>query len=375
MSLINDMLNDLEARRAHDLARPGLRGEVRPLPKVGSFESWQPRLIVAALALAAISAAAYFWLERAPSVQSATSSLPPLAVAPAPTPSALPVTPPAPVASPVVVEIQPAVLPAGIAPLAIDSSGLRASDALSFIPPQDRGKTPVAAQITAPKIEARSPASAPVPERIAEAPKTRGSDKEAAIDKRVIYVSGREKLEADYRHAVQLASSGRAGEAADQLREVLRQDASYSPARQALLRVLMEQRKTEEMAAVLTEGLDLQPNQTGWAISLARLAVERGDLAGAQRVLTRSYPHGSSSPEYVGFLGHVQYRQAHHKEAVETYLAATRLAPAEGRWWLGLGMAQEGEGRSTEAKESFRRALAAGTLNSDLSAIAEQKLR
>lgn len=370
MSLINDMLNDLEARRAHDLARPGLRGEVRPLPKVGGFEIWQPRLIVAALALTVLAAAAYFWFERTPSVQTRTSSLPP---APAPVPPSLPVAQPAPVEPAVVAEIQPAIVPAGVAPLSIDPSSLRASDALSFIPPQDkaRGAPPAAA----PKVEAKPAASAPVPERVAEAPKTRGSDKEAAIDKRVVYASSREKQEADVRHAAQLAASGRAGEAADQLREVLRQDASYSPARQALLRVLMEQRKTEEMTAVLSEGLDLQPNQTGWAISLARLAVERSDLPGAQRILTRSYPHGSSSPDYIGFLAHVQYRQGHHKEAVETYQLATRLAPAEGRWWLGLGMAQEGDGRHAEAKDSFRRALAAGTLNADLSAIAEQKLR
>jgi MSHA biogenesis protein MshN len=60
---------------------------------------------------------------------------------------------------------------------------------------------------------------------------------------------------------------------------------------------------------------------------------------------------------------------------VTHYQRATRLAPNEGRWWLGLGLAQEADGRLAEAKESMRRAIATATLSVELSAVAEQHLR
>jgi len=56
-------------------------------------------------------------------------------------------------------------------------------------------------------------------------------------------------------------------------------------------------------------------------------------------------------------------------------LRATRLAPNEGRWWLGLGLALEADGRSGEAKDALKRGLATGTLSPELVAVAEQHLR
>ena len=68
-------------------------------------------------------------------------------------------------------------------------------------------------------------------------------------------------------------------------------------------------------------------------------------------------------------------RLGRYKEAAEHYQQALRLSPGEGRWWLGLGLALEAEGRANEAREAFQRARQSGTLSSELTALVEQKLR
>ncbi len=48
---------------------------------------------------------------------------------------------------------------------------------------------------------------------------------------------------------------------------------------------------------------------------------------------------------------------------------------SDGRWWLGLGLAMESEGRNDQAVAAFLRARQCGNLSRELSALVEQKLR
>jgi len=366
MSLINDMLNDLEARRANELQRSGLQREVRPLPRQGKTHGplWWVLALLVLVSLGGIGF--YFWPQAAPK---------PALVASAPLPPATPAAPPAEAVQPPVVD----------AVLIDDIPDLRAATTLAA-PPLEAStsstslvQTTTTAIITTTTLKVTTttqparPVAAAVPAPQPTA--VRLPADAAAIDKRAVFASPRERLEAETRNAVQQAAAGKVSEASAQLREILREEPALTLARQALLRLLLEQRKGDEMMAVLADGLDLQPAQTGWAISLARLWVERGDYANAQRVLARSAGHARNQPEYLGFFAHVHYKQGDHRQAAELYQAAARQAPGEGRWWLGLGVALEAEGRGGDAREAYRQALASGSLNADLAALAEQKLR
>ena len=145
--------------------------------------------------------------------------------------------------------------------------------------------------------------------------------------------------------------------------------------RQLLVRLLLEARQPDEAAKVLQDGLQGQPAQIGWAMSLARLQVDRGDLAGAWQTLDYSSPAAGNNADYQGFMAHVLQRLGRNRDAAKHYQAATRLSPTDGRWWLGLGLALEAEGQSGEAREMFLRARQSGSLGPQLTALIEQKLR
>jgi tetratricopeptide (TPR) repeat protein len=187
--------------------------------------------------------------------------------------------------------------------------------------------------------------------------------------------SPRERAETEYRKAIAAVNQGRIAEAVDGLRNALRQDPLHIASRQLLVRLLLEAKRLDEAAQVLQDGLQGQPAQIGWAMSLARLQVDRKDLTGAWQTLNYSLPAAGSNADYQGFTAHVLQRLGRHKEAAEHYQAATRLSPGDGRWWLGLGLALEEEGRVSEAREAFLRARQSGNLGAELSALIEQKLR
>ena len=187
--------------------------------------------------------------------------------------------------------------------------------------------------------------------------------------------SGRERAEQDYQRAVTLLNGARVPEAIEQLLHGLQQDGGHVAARQLLARLLIEQRNYDEAAAILAEGIAAQPAQIGWAMSLARLQVEKNNLDGAAQTLQRSLPHALGSADYLGFFGLVQYRLQRPRESAELYRKAAQQSPAEGRWWLGLGLALEAGNQAADARDAFLRARAAGTLTPDLQALVDQKLR
>jgi MSHA biogenesis protein MshN len=197
---------------------------------------------------------------------------------------------------------------------------------------------------------------------------------ETSIEKQDAAVQLLERADAIYRGAEAAFKQGRNTEARESLREALRIDGLHLASRQLLVKLLIETQRLDEAMEVLREGLQGQPAQTNWAMTLARLQVDRGDLDGAARTLRDSLPAASGRPDYLGFAGHLQQRLGNGKEAAELYRSATRLAPADGRWWLGLGLAMESEGMNDEALAAFQRARQCGNLSRELALLVQGKL-
>jgi MSHA biogenesis protein MshN len=130
-----------------------------------------------------------------------------------------------------------------------------------------------------------------------------------------------------------------------------------------------------EAQGVLREGLAALPENTAWAMLLARLQVEGGDKAGALATLDGALPYAKNRPDYHAFVGTVLQMQGRHKEAIAHYEISVRLSPESGRWLTGLAISLEEEQRLPEAREAYQRALATNTLAPDLRTFVERKLR
>jgi MSHA biogenesis protein MshN len=378
MSLINQMLQDLDARRAAHGVGSRLPNDVRPLPKP---QASPLPIIVGVLFLLVLAGglALYLWETRQQAVPA------PLAVL-APEPEKIVPTEPTPAAqaassASTLQELGGSLRMAEFIKTPAEKLAAAKPDATSAV----SGKPVVAHGKT---DDERSPVQASetrIP--VANDPIAQGSGKPARNSRDGIVAttpmiertdapgSPRERAETEYRKAIAAVNQGRIAEAVDGLRNALRHDPLHIASRQLLVRLLLEAKRPDEAAQVLQDGLQGQPAQIGWAMSLARLQVDRKDLTGAWQTLNHSLPAAGSNADYQGFTAHVLQRLGRHKEATEHYQAATRLSPGDGRWWLGLGLALEEEGRVSEAREAFLRARQAGNLGAELSTLVEQKLR
>jgi MSHA biogenesis protein MshN len=171
-----------------------------------------------------------------------------------------------------------------------------------------------------------------------------------------------------------MMNQGRVELAIDAYAGALRFDPKHTAARQALVAVLIGRGRGAEAQGVLREGLAALPENTAWAMLLARLQVEGGDRAGALATLDAALPYAKNRPDYHAFVGTVLQMQGRHKDAIAYYEIAVRLSPDSGRWLTGLAISLEEEKRLPEALEAYKRALATNTLGRDLQGFVERKL-
>lgn len=369
MSLINDVLRNLEEKRPDDLARHNLQREIRPLPGgPGRAGRW----------LKLVLALGIFFLLLAVALMHAAGRLMPLfegAGSVAPATRAVPVPDVAgTVGQPVVETSSPMAAVNGENQAIFEN--MRLASELAIVP-QPATPEPLVAALPAggEKGEPGGSALEPAKPLPAPVPPVAPVSSPVRIEKSPVLATPRDRAEAEYRKADAALAAGHGAEALEGWRAALKIDPGFVPARQAMLRRLLETRQIDEAMAALQAGLVEQPAQSGWAMALARLQLEQGDLAAADRTLARSQPFAEANAEYAGFQGHLKSRLGAPSMAVSHYQRASRLAPAEGRWWLGLGLALEADGQLPAAKEAFRRSRATGTLSADLAAIAEQHLR
>ena len=185
----------------------------------------------------------------------------------------------------------------------------------------------------------------------------------------------RELAENEYRKAVAWLNQGRMAEAEAGLQEALGLHPEHLQARQALVGLLVQGRKLGEAERLLVEGVKLAPGQIGFTMTLARLQADRGDNERAIATLQEGIEYGQGSADYAAFLAALLQRQGRHEDAIGHFQTALRIRPGSGVWWLGLAMSLQAANRPSAASDAYRQARAAGNLHPELAALAEQRLQ
>lgn len=411
MSVINQMLNDLDARSKQGQSVVAMPRAVQAVPESrearGMVQGWRWMIALVLLLLVFVL---WFALTRPfGKMDWRALSLPKVnqtgVVAPVPAVTAVPAAAsksgaePAPLTSaatpiPVAAVAAPAVsAPAVVEVTATPEPAPAAGNTLASLGSLKLRLIPELKLLAAGVAEpARAPASTPAPvdnrQALASTPiQAQASKPELAKsvlptqhDKLPVKhaLSSQQRAENEFRHALQARQQGNLTEALQALEQALQWNRQHTAARQTLVAWLLESGQPEEAIRHLKEGLAHDPGQSGLAMILARLQVDQGQVAAALATLQRSLPWTLEGAEYHAFLAALLQRQQNHKETIAHYQIALRLKPENALWWMGLGISLQAERQNAAARDAFQLAKSNAAVtpgfSADLQSFVEQRL-
>lgn len=355
MSLINQMLKDIDQRQGRANASADLQGQVRGV----IHRSTSPALMHwmgGALAVTVLVAALLSYYRsvsprallppvvQIPSVQTLPS--PGLSTSPVVTADQAP-------AQPTVQPPQPTPMPETSAKLpTLASTTPQAS-------PSDRAKK---AQELVLKTEATASVAVPV------GSKTEPSSSVSRV------VSVEQRSANWYRESLTLIRQGRNTEAQVLLRKAIQEYPANHDARQLLARVLVDAGQLAEAKSLLLQGLTLTPDRTEFSMALSHVLVQSNELESAIDTLQKGLPSAGNNSDYHAFLAALLQRQGRHEEATQHYLTALRQAPDASNWLVGLAISLQAQNMNVGAAEAYQRAIDLG-LPASLSQFAQDRLR
>ena len=185
------------------------------------------------------------------------------------------------------------------------------------------------------------------------------------IKKKTRPLNNKQLAEIAYNRGYKFLQQGRMHQGKESLREALSLYLPHIKAREMLAGIYIKSGHFINAAEILKEGVVVVPDYPLFAQLYARVLLEQNNPQLAIEILTR----GSSSatmnthPDYFALLAATYQRVKNHKKAIDIYLRLVKARPNTGIWWLGLGVSLEKLGKAKEALDAYRRAQNTGSLN------------
>ncbi|MBI5463263.1 MAG: tetratricopeptide repeat protein [Gammaproteobacteria bacterium] len=172
-------------------------------------------------------------------------------------------------------------------------------------------------------------------------------------------LSPTEQAAQDYAQALDALRSGDTARAEERLRAALDKVPGHAQAAETLSAILLQQHRGREAEDVLAEAIAAAPQAPRLLVLHARILVESGADSDrdAEAVALLQTPTLSNDAEAQALLGALQQRRGNDAEAATAYRQALTRAPQRGTWWLGLAISLERSRQPAAALEAYRRAL------------------
>lgn len=350
MSVINQMLRDLERRR------PSAPAAGRPSAPVARRWPWSVLLLGLLLGGLTVLLGQRLWLASPPAAEAETPTAVAreIAKAPAQTPpsAATAPVPSAATTSALITNIAEADAPAAAVPLTepelIDAE---IPAALLAEVPADDAEALARQQQVAVEAAEELAAFADLPALPAE-PKPPG--KLAVSTTRL---SSTELAAKAGKAADEAYQQRRYQQALDSYREALGFDPTRLDWRLRLAELTLASGDLEQTRLLLADGVSVHPRDVGLRLALANLLREQQKPAEALATLEGLVPSGSEAVAWYQLRGGLAQQLGQWPLARASYDQLVLLAPTEGRHWLGLGLAADASGDVATARQAFARAL------------------
>jgi MSHA biogenesis protein MshN len=172
------------------------------------------------------------------------------------------------------------------------------------------------------------------------------------------------KVTADqtYQKALQLVDENNVPAAISTLKDLLTTTPDYADAREALVKLLLQQGQISDADNILHAGMEARPGYPPFVELQAHIMALEGEYANALATLQTVKPIMQDNPDYYAFMAALYQQVGNAQQAARLYNQLLKLRANDASWWLGLATALEASNQKNAALQAYQQALAIGTL-------------
>lgn len=188
-------------------------------------------------------------------------------------------------------------------------------------------------------------------------------------------VSPRQEAGRLYRAALELINRGKLDKARDELSEALSLEPDHVASRRTLAELMIQAGQLDTAADFIDEGLSLDPDAPSLIELRARVYLMQGHNEQARALMEGHLPAVTHDLSYHALLAAVYQRLGDYDKAGALYRQLVAQQPKNGIWWLGLGLSMEAIGNYPEARHAYTKAQKTSALSPKLKRFIKEKLR
>ncbi|VAX01645.1 hypothetical protein MNBD_GAMMA22-2053 [hydrothermal vent metagenome] len=200
------------------------------------------------------------------------------------------------------------------------------------------------------------------------------SSVEGVVYKRHRKLTAQQQAEKNYQSAYKYLLEKNQIKAQDELRNTLMLMPRHIKARELLAGIYIKNGRVVEARTLLQYGMRILPSHFIFAKLYARILMEQNDNVTAISVLLRNPPSLQSDLDYHALLAALYQKNTQHREAATLYGQLLKLRKNHGVWWLGLAISLEALGNESQAKLAYEKAKNSGNLTKGLYQYTNQRV-
>ncbi|MEQ8315132.1 MAG: hypothetical protein RL839_06690 [Gammaproteobacteria bacterium] len=174
--------------------------------------------------------------------------------------------------------------------------------------------------------------------------------------------------------ALQLIAENKTIEAYAVLEQEILDNRYAHQARETYAKLLLNEGNLLGALELAESGLALSPNHRGFKKIKARLLIAQGSLTEAVDLLLSRAPPVDSDLEYHEILATAQLASRDYEGALISYTGLVRQDQSQGRWWYGFAASQESLGNTSAARQGYSRAVSLSNLSANLRRRSQERL-
>lgn len=186
--------------------------------------------------------------------------------------------------------------------------------------------------------------------------------------------SEKNKVAGAKQSVISALSEGDNGLAIKRLEELLRVQPDNVEARKKLAAILFSEKRSKQAEHVLLEGIKKHPLRSDLRLMMARLYMQKKNHNAAIKLLSEVEPDATNQLEFLAYRGALLQQNAHYQLAMTDYLKLLEADSNNSKWWLGLAITRDRLGQTLEALSAYRNAYNKDQLSPSVMKFLEQRM-